>query len=181
MASCIPKMAVSKEKKNDILSHLEKAFAQSSSVVFHTYLGLTVADISALRAAARERGVTVIVAKKTLVKLAASRAGAPEITDDVLPGPIAVSFSSDDELAAAQVVHAFSKDHKDHVALTGGVFEGALLDATAINALARLPGREALLSQVVGLMAAPLRGAMAAGQLVAGLARVLSARAKQLS
>lgn len=172
-------MAVTRAKKAEILAALQKEFESANSAVFATSSELTVADSTQLRRKLNEKQVKLMVAKKTLIKLAAKNAGKGEITDDLLPGAIAVAFSHGDELAGAQELYAFAKDHES-VKLTGAVYDGEILNSTAVNQLATIPGKQALLGQLAGLLLAPLRGIAGAGyQTMAGLARALDAAAKK--
>jgi large subunit ribosomal protein L10 len=168
------KMPVTKAQKAEILVALENEFKTAKAVAFTGYIGLTVADIQALRRDLRAEDVKLIVAKKTLIKLAAKNAGQPEPTDEIMAGPVAVAFAHGDELAAAQGLHKFSKDH-EQVQLLGGILEGELLNQATIRQLAALPNREGLIGQLVGLLASPLRGIAGVGHSVlAGFVRALA-------
>jgi len=172
-------MAISKEKKVQILTTLEEEFKTSGSVAFVAYRGVSVADITGLRRSLREKGVSFVIAKKTLIKLAAKNAGMKEIPVESLEGPVAVAFSHEDELAGPQLIHKFSKEHAE-VDLLGGIFDNDLLEKKQIQVLAQLPDRKALIGQVVGLFAAPLRGVAGVGSaLVSGFVRALSEAQKK--
>ena len=167
-------MAITKDKKAEIVAELEAGFKNSNSVAFTAYRGTTVADITELRKALREAGVSLIVAKKTLIKLAAKNSGIKEIPDESLDGPIAVAFSHEDELAGLQLIHKFGKEN-EAVSLLGGVFDGEVLGKAKIQALAQLPGKQALIGQLVGLLASPLRGIAGVGHsVVSGFVRALN-------
>ena len=166
-------MAITKSKKSAILSDLEAEFKNSASVAFTAYTGITVADIQALRSKLREGEARMIVAKKTLMQLAAKNAGLKEIPAESLEGPVAAVFSHGDELAGFQILEKSKKDFKQ-VEILGGVFEGEMLDKAAAQQLAQLPSKDALLGQIVGLLAAPLRGFVGAGnQIISGFVRAL--------
>lgn len=172
-------MPVTRAQKAEILSALTKEFETSASAMFATSSGLSVADSTKLRRALNAKGVKLVVAKKTLIKLAAKNAGKGEIPDGNLPGAIAVAFAHEDELAAAQELYTFGKTH-EAVQLTGGVYDGEVLDAAKVKQLATIPSKQALLGQLAGLLLSPLRGvASASYQTMAGLARALDAAAKK--
>ena len=167
-------MAITKEKKSEILAKLEAEFKNSNSIAFSAYRGTTVAELTELRRMLREAGASFVVAKKTLIKLAAKNAGLKEIPEEALEGPVAVAFSHEDELAGFQLLQKFSKKN-DAVALLGGIFDGELLNKIKVQTLANLPGKQALIGQLVGLLAAPLRGIAGVGySVIAGFVRALS-------
>lgn len=172
-------MAVTRAKKEQILAALTKEFETAGSAVFATSSHLSMADTTKLRRQLHAKGVKLVVAKKTLIKLAAKNAGKPEISDDILPGAIAVAFAHEDELAAAQELHAFGKDN-EAVKLTGGVYDGEVLNGAKIKQLATIPNKQTLVGQLAGLLLSPIRGIAGAGyQTIAGLARSLDAVAKK--
>jgi large subunit ribosomal protein L10 len=167
-------MATTKLKKAEILTKLKDQFGRAKSVTFATYSGLTVAEISVLRRQLRATGNELVVAKKTLMKLAAKENGLPEPTDAALEGVVAAFFAYEDELAAPQALHEFSKQ-SDKVALVGGILDGELLGKAKINQLATLPNKTGLMGQLVGLLASPMRGFAGVGYgVLAGFARVLA-------
>lgn len=168
-------MAISKSKKSEILADLEQEFKSAASVAFTAYSGITVSDIQDLRTKLRESDARMIVAKKTLIRLAAKNAGLKELPDESMEGPVAAVFSHGDELAGLQILEK-SKEDFDQVEILGGVFDGEVLDKAAAQQLAKLPSKDALLGQVVGLLAAPLRGFVGVGnQVVSGFVRALDA------
>jgi large subunit ribosomal protein L10 len=119
------------------------------------------------------------VAKKTLMQIAAKEAGLPEIEDKNLPGPVACVFSGEDSLAGAQEIWNFGKDHKA-VKIVGAIFEGKILSQTDAVALAKIPGRQALLGMFAGMIRSPLTSfaSMCASPL-SGFARAVNELAKK--
>jgi len=167
-------MAIAKAKKSEILADLENEFKTSGSVAFTAYTGITVKDIQSLRSKLREGDARMIIAKKTLIKLAAKNAGLKEIPDESLAGPVAAVFSHGDELAGLQLLEKSKKEFKQ-LEILGGVFDGEILGKEKAQQLAQLPSKDALIGQVVGLFAAPLRGFVGIGSnLVGGFVRVLN-------
>ena len=125
------------------------------------YRGLDVPAMAALRAALRDAGGEYKIYKNTLVRIAAANAGI-EIDDELLTGPTAIAFvnakedgSPGDAAAVAKALKEFAKTNEQLV-LKGGVLDGVVLSADDIKALAELPSREVLLSQIAGLLQAPL-------------------------
>lgn len=168
-------MAITKEQKNEILSDLVEKFSKSKSVVFTDYRGLDVASVSDLRGKLREKGAEAKVAKKTLIKLAAKENKIDEIGDDILAGPVAATFSYEDELSGLKVLFKFSKEN-ENLKLLGGVIDGKVVGEEEIKALAKLPGKEELLAKLIGSMNAPVSGMVGImNNLVGGLVRVINA------
>jgi large subunit ribosomal protein L10 len=149
-------MATSRQKKEQVLAELIDNFGKSKSVVFADLHGLTVEETKELRSLLRAKGVKTKVAKKTLVRLAGKQHGF-EIEKSLLNGQIAVAFSLEDEVAAAQELYALAKKN-EKIKLVGGVFEGKVADQAMIMAVAKLPSRMELLAKLVGSLQSPIRG-----------------------
>jgi len=150
-------MAVSREKKKEILDDLTEKFKNAKSVVFSEYRGLTVNDISDLRGKLRESEVEYKVAKKTLIKLAAKEAGINEIPNEAMEGPVAAAFSFGDEVAGAREIYKMGKDHKG-LKLKGFILDGEIFGQEKAEQLAQLPSKEELLAKLVGSLRAPISG-----------------------
>lgn len=172
-------MAITRQKKEEILAELIKKFQDAKSVAFGQYAGMSVEEISDMRNKMREAGVEFKVAKKTLIKLAAKEAGL-ELPNEILEGTIGAAFSYEDVVSGPKFLKDASKKN-EVVKLMGGVMEGEVLSIEQMTELASLPSREELLAKFVGMMRAPLQnfyGAISAP--TSSLARALSEYAKQL-
>jgi large subunit ribosomal protein L10 len=150
-------MAITKQKKEDVLQKLVANFKDSKSVVFSQYSGVNVKDMSKLRNELRESGVRYTVAKKTLLKLAAKEAGLGELSDELIEGPVATAFSLEDEVAAAKILHKFSKEIEG-LQLSGGLLEGEFFGKDKAMMLAQIPGKEELIGKFMGSLQAPVQG-----------------------
>ncbi len=150
-------MAISKEKKKEVVAELQDLFANAKSIVFSDYKGIKVKDFGTLRGKLRENEVTFKVAKKTLIKIAAEKAGFKDLPDEVLEGQVGTAFSMGDEVAAAKTLYEFSKDN-DSISLLGAIMEGENLSKEETLHLAQIPGREELLSKMVGSLQSPISG-----------------------
>ncbi|HUY62698.1 MAG TPA: 50S ribosomal protein L10 [Candidatus Paceibacterota bacterium] len=151
-------MAITKDKKRDILAKLTGAFANASSVVFVGFTKLTVADASALRKELSGAGVRYFVAKKTLIKKALGERGyagdAPE-----LPGEVAVAWTEgDDTTASARGIYEFGKKVKGALTFLGGVFENAFMGADAVTGIATIPPVPVLRGMFVNVINSPIQG-----------------------
>jgi large subunit ribosomal protein L10 len=148
-------MAISKEKKQAIVSTFSDIVADAQSIVFVQFNKLTVADANALRRQLRAAGVGYKVGKKTLLKRVLDTKGY-EGELPALTGEVAIAYSTD-ALAPAREVYDFQKTHKDVVSILGGVFEGSFKDQASMLALATIPSREVLLSQIAFLLKSPMQ------------------------
>ena len=150
-------MAVTKEKKEEILQGLIESLKSAKSVVFSHYSGLDVKSMQELRTSLRDKNSEYKVAKKTLIKLAAKEAGLPELPNEVLDGPIGIAISFDDELSAAKAIYDFSKTHKEAV-LIGAIIDGEILSKEEVNEFAKIPSREELYAKLVYTIKSPISG-----------------------
>ncbi len=150
-------MAITKEKKEKIVSELTDLFKNSKSVVFSDYKGISVKEIQDLRRKLTENESNFKVAKKTLIQRAAKDAGFPEIPEEALEGQVGVAFSMGDEIAAAKTLYDFSKSN-DAIKLLSAFMEGETLTKEQTLELAKIPGKEELLAKMVGSMKSPISG-----------------------
>jgi large subunit ribosomal protein L10 len=148
-------MAVTKQKKEAVLSKLEGIKKDAKSFVFVGFNGLTVGETTAMRKKLREEGVGYFVAKKTLLRRAFDGAYAGEAP--VLEGEIALAYGADD-LRPAQNVRAFEKQYADRVAILGGIFEGAYKNREEMSTIASIPGMRILCGMFVNVINSPIQG-----------------------
>jgi large subunit ribosomal protein L10 len=150
-------MAITRDKKNTLVSDMSEVMAASKMTVFAQYQGLSVAEVQQLRSAAREAGVTIKVIKNRLVRVAMASNDTYKNTDtSALTGQLLYAISADDEVAPAQVLNTFAKTHP--ALQFAGAFsgEGALLSADEVKALAGLPSKSQLIAQVVAQLLSPV-------------------------
>lgn len=166
---------MSKAKKQNFIAELEDIYKTSSSVIVTHYHGLTVAEVTKLRAKLRESGASFKVVKNTLSKIAASNVGM-SIESDSFAGPTAIAYSAD-PVAAAKGVVEFAKAN-DNLKIICGIVDDKVLDVSAIQQLAKLPSLDELRGKIVGVLQAPAANLARVVQAPAGaLARVLRAYA----
>jgi large subunit ribosomal protein L10 len=172
-------MAITRQKKEEILAELVKKFQEAKSVSFGQYAGMSVTEISDMRQEMREAGVEFKVAKKTLMRLAAKEMGL-ELPDEIVEGTVGVAFSFEDAVSGPKLIKKTSKD-VEVVKLLGGIMEGKVLTITEMGELADLPSREELLAKFVGMMRSPLQSFYGAvSSPMSAFARTLSEYSKQL-
>lgn len=151
-------MPKSKIQKQEILRNLTERIKKSKSIVFTGFNALGVKDNEALRAKLREVHGEYYVAKKTLLERALKETGTENLDTKTLDGKLAVIFSYEDEVSPAKAIDTFRKDKEDKIFFLGGILEGKLLSKTEVEALAKLPSKQELLSRLVGSMNAPVSG-----------------------
>lgn len=158
-------MAISKDKKREILARLSDAFKEASSVAFVGFTKLTVKDASKLRQELSQNGVKYFVAKKTLIRRALGEQGYKGDLPD-LPGEVAVAWTKDiDVTAPASGVYGFGKKLKGALTLLGGVFEGAFADAKTMTSIATIPPLPVLRGMFANIINSPrARFAIALGE-----------------
>lgn len=139
--------------KEQEVAELQKLFEENEAVVLSDYRGITVDKDVKLRAKLREAGVEYRVAKNTLIRIAANNFGI-DCLDKVLEGPTAIAFSKD-PVAGAKILGDFIRENKV-TAFKAGVLGKKYLAPEEVDALAKLPGREVLLSQVASCFSAPM-------------------------
>jgi large subunit ribosomal protein L10 len=147
-------MALQFAEKQALVAEVNAVALRAHSAVAAEYRGLTVAQMTALRADARKSGVYMRVIKNTLAKRAV------EGTDfaclqETLRGPLLLAFAEQDPGAVARVIGAFAKDHEALKAIALAI-GGRLLPASELDRLARLPSREQALSLLLGALKAPI-------------------------
>lgn len=148
-------MALKKEDKVKMQKAFEEAIAGSESIVFVNFNKLSVFDVTNLRKNLRADSSSYKVVKKTLLKRALE-AKQIEGTMPELTGEVAIAYSTD-PLAPARGVWAFHKDHKESISILGGVYQGKYMDKSAMEAMATIPPREVLLSQLAYLLKSPMQ------------------------
>ena len=153
------------ERKQELVNQIAEEIKASSSVVIADYRGLNVAEVTELRNNMRNEGLTLKVYKNSLVRRAMEQVGI-EGLDEVLTGPNAFAFSTDDAVAPARVLNDFAKEH-ENLELKAGVIEGKVADQSEIKAIATLPSREGLLSMLLSVLTAPMRNTALAVKAVA--------------
>lgn len=148
-------MAITKQKKTQILQDLETIVDSADSMVFVRFTGLPVTETTAMRKGLREKGVGYRVAKKTLMK----RVLAGKTFTGVLPelgGEIALVYGKD-AIAPAREIYTFGKQYKERVAIVGGIFEKKYMNASEMTVIASIPSMFVLRGQFVNLINSPIQ------------------------
>ena len=171
-------MALNLEDKKALVAEVAEVAAHAQSVVAAEYRGLTVSQMTDLRAKARRQGVYMRVVKNTLARKALAGTSF-ESVGPKLKGPLVLAFSKDDPGAAARVVKDFAKGNEKLVATLVSL-GGQVLPGRELDKVANLPTREQALSMLLGVLKAPIQklvGTLAAP--ASQLARTLAAVGEQ--
>ena len=163
--------------KEELVASLHQTFTETAVVVVTQYSGLSVGDMTELRAQMRGAGANVKVTKNRLTKRALAGTRYADL-GEMFTGPTAMAYSSD-PVAAAKITIGFAKTHPKLVVIGGGLGD-KVLDAEGVKSLASLPSLDELRGRLIGLINAPATRLAFVLQAPAGqLARVLAAHAKQ--
>ena len=150
-----------KEDKERLVTELTDRLRETDTLLVADYRGLTMPQIDDLRTKLLEHGARFAVVKNTLTRRAAEAAG-NEALLALLEGPTAIAFleSGGDSVAVAKALVDAARDTRV-LALRGGMLEGRPVEASEIEALAKLPPVDVLRGQVLGTIVAPLTGILA--------------------
>jgi large subunit ribosomal protein L10 len=168
-------MALRLEDKKALVAEVNEVAATAESVVAAEYRGLSVAQMTAFRAKARDQDVYVRVMKNTLAKRAIEGTDFECLTA-VLRGPLLLAFSREDPGAAARIIQEFVKDN-EALATKAVVIGGTLYGPEDLRRLASLPNLEQARAMLLGVLQAPLSKLVRTlAEPPAMLVRVLAAR-----
>lgn len=147
-------MALTLDDKKAMVAEVHTVARDALSVVGAEYRGLTVTQVTELRARARKQGVYVRVVKNTLARKAVE--GTPfECIGEKLKGPLILAFSKDDPGAAARVVKDFAKTN-DKLVPTLVSLGGSVLPGSDLDKVASLPTKDQALAMLLGVLKAPI-------------------------
>jgi len=147
-------MALNLEQKKAVVAEMAGAASKALAAVAAEYRGLTVEEMTELRAKARDEGVFLKVAKNTLVSRAVEGTEY-ECMQEALTGPLLFAFSMEDPGAAARLVKDYAKSHDKLIAKLVAV-GGQLYDASELERLSSLPTYDQAIAMLMGVMKAPI-------------------------
>ena len=168
------------KKKPQIVAQLAELLSQSKFVIATDYRGLSVAEMSELRHQLRNIGTEYHVVKNRLAKFAAENAGKQELSQ-LLTGPTALAFGSEDILQLAKALGDYIRISKTTLSIKGGLIDSQLIGSEEVKRLATLPSIEVLRARLLGLLLSPivsLQNVLSGN--MRGLSSVLNARIQQL-
>lgn len=148
-------MAITKQKKGEIVDKLTAAFKNAGSLVFVNFKGLSVGNTTELRQELKKQGVSYTVAKKTLTGRALD-AEKFEGEKPELPGELALAWG-EDLVAPAREVYTFQKKFPENLNILGGVFEGRYMSKSEIEGIATIPPTPVLRGMFVNIINSPIQ------------------------
>lgn len=167
-------------RKAEDIDELQDMIGRSLVAISASYRGLSVAEMTALRRRLRETGVDVRVVKNTLVRIAAERAGKPDLVK-IVEGPTAIIFGYDDIGGPAKAITEYVRTARNSLTITGAYLDGSVLAAAEVGDLASMPNRETMIAMFAGGLQSPIQ--TFAGLITATVrdfAGLVDARATQL-
>lgn len=144
-----------RSQKEAVVQELREKFQGAQAAVLAEYRGLTVARSNKLRRALEKEGAAYRVVKNTLAQIAVEGTEF-EVLKDEFRGPLSMVLAYKDAAATAKVLDAFAKENPLFV-IRCGALGGKLFQAADVEALSKLPSREQLLGQFVGVLQGPMR------------------------
>ncbi len=147
-------MALTLTEKKAVVSEVADMASRAHAVVAAQYRGLTVGQLTELRANARANGVYLRVVKNSLARLAIQDTEF-ECMQDGLKGPLMLAFSIDDPSSAARVLRDYAKEN-DKLILSFGAIGGQTLEASELSKLADMPTYDQAISMLMSVMQAPI-------------------------
>jgi large subunit ribosomal protein L10 len=163
---------MNRDQKAVAIAEIATQIDESEAIFAVDYRGITVAQVAELRAKLRDADASFKVVKNSLTERAADQVGA-ETLKDFLAGPTALTFVRGDVATAAKAIADYARATQ-LLPFKGGLMDGAPLDVEQIRSLSRLPSRDVLYGQLVGVVASPIGGLVRSlSALVSGLAVAL--------
>ncbi|MGI6713640.1 MAG: 50S ribosomal protein L10 [Bacilli bacterium] len=143
------------QTKQDIVKEVVATAKNAGAITIVEYHGLTVAQLSELRHDLKENEANLVVYKNSLVRRAIDELGYDASAKEMLIGPNALVFSKD-PILGPKVVAKFAR-RNEQLRIKGGIIEGTVVDDKTVTALAKLPGRDGLISMFLSVLQAPIR------------------------
>lgn len=171
-------MAISREKKEEMVAGYLDNLSQSRAMILTDYRGLTVADITQLRQNLREVDGSFHVVKNSLFELALEKAGLPVPTEH-MDGPLGVGFCFGDTPPVAKALVDLAKG-LDALRIKGAILGTDIIDAAGVRGLADLPPRDVLRAQLLAALQGPMSNLVSVlNAPMREIAQVLKARSEQ--
>jgi large subunit ribosomal protein L10 len=169
---------MNREQKAAVIDEVAGQIQEADTILAVDYRGLSVSQAAELRTRLSEADATLRVVKNRLTQRAVEKAGAEPLRE-LLVGPTAFTFVHGDAALAAKAIATFRREN-NVPDFKGGTMNGVALTVEELEAISRLPGRDALNAQMVGVLAAPITGLVRGlNQLIQGLAVQLGQIAEQ--
>jgi large subunit ribosomal protein L10 len=142
-----------REKKGQIIDKLTEDLSQSNIIISTNYQGLPAKQMAELRNALAKTGAEYHVVRNTLTRFAADKSSKPQLMN-IIEGPTALAFGHNDVINLAKVLSQYIKESP--LQIRGGLLGDRILTSEEVLALASLPSKEVLISQLIGQLQAPV-------------------------
>ncbi len=142
-------------KKHETVQVVREKISNAGSTLFVDYLGLTVAEVTELRVKLHAENCEMKVVKNNILRRATKEEGYNGV-DEHLVGPTAI-VTGGDEVTAAKIVYGFAKDH-EKLSVKAGIVDKKVTSEADLKALSKLPNKEGMLSMLLSVLQAPIRG-----------------------
>ena len=163
---------MNREQKSAAIAEIAAQIEESQAIFAVDYRGISVPQVAELRGRLREADASFKVVKNSLTERAADASGV-EMLKELLIGPTALTFVRGDAATAAKAIADYGRATQ-LLPFKGGLMDGSPLDVEQIRSLSRLPSRDALYGQLVGVVSSPVTGLVRTlGALLGGLASAL--------
>ena len=164
-------MAISREKKNQLIETYVTLLGSSQAIVFVYTRGLSVAEVTRLRSRIRETGAAYHVVKNTLFERALTQAGMP--VPEFLTGPVSIAFCVEDIAPVVKAIEEFAAELGEReFEIAGSIVDNEVLNAERAKGLASLPSRDVLFAQILAGIHAP--GTQLSGIVANGIRQILN-------
>ncbi len=147
-------MAISKEKKSEIIKKIKENIDQQKSIVFVETKGLKTKDLEILKKELKQNNCSFLIAKKTLLNLALKEKKMDSVE---FQNQLGLAFGFEDEIAPVKIIHKKSLQN-NNLKILGGFLENSFQGEQEMIALAKLPSKDILLARMVGSISAPITG-----------------------
>ncbi len=160
--------------KAETIEKIKERYSRATGVIFTEYRGLKVQDLQGLRATLKEKGGELQVVKNTLFRIAVGD-DAENLPEDLSSGPSAVAYLYGDEAAVAKAIVDF-RDSSKKLVVKGALIGGKAMTDKQVESLSKLPSKEVLISQILGLLNEPVTGVVSVlNEVLAGPVRAIAA------
>ena len=149
-------MALTRQKKKEIIDDLKDKISRQKAMVFVDFTGLKVKDLSSLRRELKKSDSLFKVSKKNLLKIAVKDLDSSLVEKiEELKGELGVVFGFGDIILPAKITYKLASEN-DNLKILGGFFESKFVEKETVIELAQIPSREELLARLVGSISAPI-------------------------
>ncbi|MDD4797253.1 MAG: 50S ribosomal protein L10 [Eubacteriales bacterium] len=148
-------MSKAKQNKAEIIEEIKEKLGKAQGAVVINYVGISVQEVTDMRAKYRQAGLDYKVYKNTLIQRAAQEMGIDGM-EPYLHGNTAIAFGYEDPVAAPKAVLGYIEKAKK-MEVKCGLLGNQVLDAKGVEALSKLPSKEAVVAQLLGVMNGPIR------------------------